>query len=271
MSLIPLKEIPKFIRSRIVVPADLPSKRELNLELIALIQDFFSNYKLKLEDQIVVDSYSNLPEWRVDTVLAKLRSLLELDAKNKIREFCLSLSKQRKDRISLLLRRAGIYGFRNSLELDLYVGVHTAISAYFKMMGVALVATKDCPITIVDSTRELFKILSFIATLPLQQLMAVDGLFWDSKLYMIPKTITNEISESTISYFVATSEIEGRLTSVLANEEHLGCPALRSRTTTGVAVFSLVEESCLDCVQRFYLDFGDPHQLPANTPPLKAG
>lgn len=257
MSLIAISQIPKFVRERIIFIPDPPSKRELSAQLTSLIQDFFSNHELHLNNYEVIDSYSDIPVWRIDTVLAKLRSLLEQKAKKEIRIFCSQLDQKRIRQTKLLLKKAAIYKFRDAIDLDLYVGVHTAISAYFKMLGLALVATSSSKsqIPILISSKELFRALRFIATLPLRHLMAFDGLFWDSKQYTIPQIFSFEIHESQVNYFLPVQEIENRLKSALADEEQTGCPALRAKTLIGESVFDLVENYCVECVQEFFLDY----------------
>lgn len=257
MSLIALNNLPKLFREQLNFIPDPPSKRDLTLELTSIIEDFFSKHSLELNKDEVSASYSDIPVWRIDTVLAKLRSLLELKAKKEIRIFCANLEQRNKKQINTLLREARIYTFREALDLDLYVGVHTAISAYFKMIGVALVATAnlESKIPVSISAKELFKSLRFIATLPLRHLMAVDGLFWDSKQYTIPTIFNCEIRDSGISYSLPLEEIETRLKSACADEAQSGCPALRARTTSGVAVFDLVENYCVDSTERFFLNY----------------
>ena len=215
MSLIPLSNLPKLFREHLSFIPDPPSKRELTLQLSSLIEEFFSKHSLQLNKEEVSASYSDIPVWRIDTVLAKIRSLLEQKAKKEIRIFCATLDSKKKKQINTLLREAKIYSFREAIDLDLYVGVHTAISAYFKMIGVALVATSrfDSQMPLSISAKELFKILRFIATLPLRHLMAVDGIFWDSKQYTIPTIFSCEIGDAGISYSLPKDEIEKRLRS----------------------------------------------------------
>lgn len=256
MSTVALSALPKLLRDKIHFIPDPPCKRELTLALTKLIEDFFSSHTLTLTEDKVAFSYLDIPVWRIDTVLAKLRSLLEQEAKKQIRIFCAELNPEKKRELKQLLKKAGIYSFRNDIDLDLYVGVHTAISAYFKMIGLALYATSvsQTSLELSNATRELFKTLKFIATLPLKHLMAVDGLFWDSKQYTIPSIFSWEIRNQDIFYFLPLDEILSRIQFVMADEAQSGCPALRARTPLGESVFELVEKYCLEAVQKFYLN-----------------
>jgi hypothetical protein len=230
------------------------SRDKLQKVLTSLISDFLSKYDLSLRPEQVQQAYQDIPAWTVENVLAKLRSLIEIKAKQFLREFCKELSYPQRQSIQSLLNNAGTYKFRESIESDLYVGIHTAISANFKMIGVAL-KSNPSQTDLKKSCEPLFRILRQIAALPLSYLMALDGLFWDSKLYSIPKEISVSCSEANIEYFIERGILEDRFASVTLQQERLGCPALKSRTKTGEAVMDLVSDLCLKTVQQYYLEY----------------
>lgn len=253
--LVALSELPKIVREHLRIAPDASDKSELTRTLTRLISEFFDAHSLELEPVEVSESYNDLPEWRIDTVLAKLRSLVERRARGATRTFVAQLEKKERDQASKLLRHAGLYNFREMLELDLYVGVHTAISAYFKMAGLALSKVSDTELPLEESAKELFKTLKFIASLPLRYLMAVDGLFWDSKQYFIPKFFEVQCDGAHAQFFLPRSVIMDRISIVEADEIATGCPALRARISNGAAIFEKVEDLCLRTIRRYFLEF----------------
>jgi hypothetical protein len=256
-----ISELPVFLKGQLegkYDPGDYQPREKLHRRLQSLISKFVSEMPLELQEEDISSAFDDIPSWTVENVLAKLRSLTEIKAKKQIRVFCSGLSDSKRQSTQALLNNAGMHKFRESTEMDMYVGIHTAISAYFKMAGVAISQKNQTSHTydLKSSCELLFKALKIVASQPLGCLMALDGLFWDSKLYSIPKHIVALKHNNALTYMIDKAELQRRFMNLKITEYRHGCPALKARTAAGENSMDLIASLCLKTITDFSkLDF----------------
>ena len=228
-----ISQLPKFLRQRIKIPENVKAKHALDTTLIGVLTEFFAVERLQLNHEAVILELEDVREWRADMVLAKLRALLEKQARRDIGEYCRALTKERRGNITKALHQAGIHHFRENIETDLYVGIHTAISANFKMMGVVY-SDQSIPLQLRNSALDqLFRALQAVAAQPLGVLFALEGLFWDRGVYALPRGITWRDDGIEGTFYLDLLDLDQRLSTADINEVPTGCPAMRTRTSLG--------------------------------------
>lgn len=130
-----------------------------------------------------------------------------------------------------LLRKNGHYWFRETPYHHLKLGYHTAISAFWKMLGGghALYMEKTGDFT-EQNRRSLLKLTKIMATFNLEMLIALDGVLWDGAA---ANPLTLEISKDGEPK-LTDDVIELVRAKFINPSERLGCPALRTRAFQGV-------------------------------------
>lgn len=134
-----------------------------------------------------------------------------------------------------LLRKNGRYWFRETPYQHLKLGYHTAISAFWKMLGGghALYIERTSDFT-EQNRRALLKLTKIMATFNLEMLIALDGVLWDGAA---ANPLTLEISKDGEPKL--TDETIKLVKSRFINpSERLGCPALRTRAFLGLCDWS---------------------------------
>ncbi len=130
-----------------------------------------------------------------------------------------------------LLRKNGKYWFRETPYQHLKLGYHTAISAFWKMLGGghALYLEKTGEFT--PGNREsLLKVARMMATFNLEMLLALDGVLWDGaaanplELDILPDG-EPRLNDQTIEL------VKNKFTNP---SQRLGCPALRTTAFSGI-------------------------------------
>ncbi len=249
----PLAEFSRFIRPYIQIPETARVKDELDRVLVEVLEEFFRGDRLSLDPLLVQDALKEVTKPGVQMILSKLRSLLEKQSRRDIGDYCGSLERERRAAISRVLNRAGIHHFRENLETDLYVGIHTAISANFKMMGVVYSCSEIPESLRAAALDSLLRALRFIAAQPLGVLFSLEGLFWDRGLYSIPRSIVWREENGIGSFYLDAFEIESRLKSANITEVPKGCPAMRARTPLGERAIDFVQQRCLEVARKFFM------------------
>ena len=249
-----LADLPRFLKPHIIIPDTARSKDELDRVLVEVLEEFFQGERLSLDPYLVHEALKEVTKPGAQMILSKLRSLLEKQARRDIGDYCGSLNKERRGAIARALNRAGIHHFRENLETDLYVGIHTAVSANFKMMGVVY-CNSAIPENLHGAALDsLFRVLRFVAAQPLGVLLSLEGLFWDRGLYSIPASIYWREEDGLGSFYLDSSDIENRLKSASITEIPTGCPAMRARTPMGERAIDFVQQRCLEVVKKYFLD-----------------
>ena len=252
MDRIPLSDIPRYFKQRLAVPVEAKDKSVLDAALVALLEDYFAVPRLNLDHEAVEQALSGMREWKAELVFAKLRSLLEKQTRRDIQQYCGSLSREDRTGITKKLHAAGIHHFRENLETDLYVGIHTAISANFKMFGVVYCSGSDVPSGLKsEAVHQLLTALRTVAVQPLGVLTALDGVFWDSKLFTVPSCF----HWNGGGYFeIDAAVLDSSLRNAVIDEAPRGCPAMRARSVPGPRAIDLVRDRCLDVAKRYFLE-----------------
>ncbi len=226
--------------------AALPSKEILTDRLAELIQRFVTNGRCTFEG-IVVPSTLPLPadqaarRLEISERLSRVRDAFEGYAKREIADCCAALSKAEIDELQALLDKAGIYWFRKNLEIDLYIGFHTAISAYCKMIASVLFYDRR-KASLAERCEDSFSVLRFVATTPLPMLVALDGIFWDMGELFIPDCFVTD-DDGRISIY--EQRLVHRIARISYTEKRSGCPALRVRTAADSLYFNVIERAII--------------------------
>jgi hypothetical protein len=252
-SLLALSDFPKILKQLVKIPSGVLDKRPLDDVLVEVLTEFFTAERLCLDHEKVLLELQEIKTNSAEMMLAKLRSLLEKQARRDIGNYCQSLNKIRRSAITAALHKAGIHHFRENLETDLYVGIHTAISANFKMMGVVYSNEAITTPLQADALDQLFRSLSYVAAQPLGVLLALEGIFWDRGLYLLPKELIWIGDCTRGDFFLNRNDLERRLASANITEAPLGCPAMRAKTPLGERVLDFVQKRCRAVVDKYFI------------------
>ena len=157
----------------------------------------------------------------------------------------LTLQKYKKS-----LKTAGIHWYRESPKEHLWTGMHTALSAHFKMAQEVLEADNNFNNFFLHYT-EAFKLIRYVASTHMDILKAVEGIIWDHAASQLGNSF--EVLEGRFCIKdEAVKKIMGKLDS---NEKSLeartGCPAMYSGDM-GDAVISEIGEWCINIIRKFY-------------------
>lgn len=142
------------------------------------------------------------------------------------------------------LRKNGKYWFRETPHHHLKLGYHTAISAFWKMLGGGHALYLEKTGQFSPSNREsLLKLSRVMATFNLEMLLALDGVLWDGAA---ANPLDLEISHDGEPHL--TDETIELVTERFKDpSQRLGCPALRT------TAFSGIQNWCEQVFDRVYL------------------
>lgn len=168
------------------------------------------------------------------------------------------------------LARTHPYWFRRSITDHLGTGFHTALSAFFRMLGLApLIALRDRGTlddigSIID---QLFELTMATATAHLDLLAHVDGLIWDSagstpgarQFTVAAPPLPSAVSVRSQFAHQVLMRLREPTSPFGSGEERRGCPAFHARVPRPLMLE--VGAWCRDLAERWYLPlfFADTH------------
>lgn len=193
---------------------------------------------------------------------SKLRSYATKLSEHFVRKLLLDAKETHPEKLlkyQELLSQDSRYWFRRTAAEHLQTGMHTAISANFKMISAAVLAGENSDLSLSETLKLIDKALDaahYLSTCHMAMLHAADGVLWDSAGFMEPKGWSEEggilyLSSSASKH---SSDRFREAEPVFFEEERIGCPALGAKTPLrGNRVASEVRNWCLDLSKKFYL------------------